>query len=147
MFKKLLQWAAVVFLILSFIVAVMADAPLASGGNRYYSDTLLGFTFIYPMVAAVILWEHGSSLNLKYLSAGVGFIATLVLIYALGFNAFVGKDLAKWIEILGLTLYFFVFVSSFTAIVGRFLKLLWRLIHALTVKVNSLSRTMGLLPR
>jgi hypothetical protein len=147
MFKKLLQWAAVVFLILSFIVAVMADAPLASGGNRYYSDTLLGFTFIYPMVVAVILWEHGSSLKLKYLSAGVGFIATLVLVHALGFNAFVGKDLAKWIEILGLILYFFVFVSSFTAIVGRVLKLLWRLIQATIVKVNSLSRTMGLLPR
>ena len=147
MFKKLLQWAAVVFLIVAFIVAVMADAPLAPGGNRYYSDTLLGFTFIYPMVVAVILWEHGSSLKLKYLSAGVGFIATLVLIYALGLNAFVGKDLAKWIEILGLTLYFFVFVSSFTAIVGRILKLLWRLIQATVVKVNSLSRTMGLLPR
>jgi hypothetical protein len=147
MFKKLLQAAAVVFLLTSFSVAVLADAPLASGGNRYYSDTLLGFTFIYPMVAAVILWEHGSSLNLKYLSAGVGFIATLVLVHALGFNAFVGKDLAKWIEILGLTVYFFVFVSSFTAIAGRVLKLVWRLIQATVVKVNSLSRTIGLLPR
>lgn len=134
MFKKLLQWAAVVFLILAFIVAVMADAPLAWGGNRYYSDTLFGFTFIYPMVVAVILWEHGSSLKLKYLSAGVGFIATLVLVHALGFNAFVGKDLAKWIEILGLTLYFFVFVSSFTAIVGRILKLLCRLLYAAAAK-------------
>jgi hypothetical protein len=142
MFKKLLQWAAVVFLIVAFIVAVMADAPLASGGNRYYSDTLLGFTFIYPMVVAVILWEHGSSLKLKYLSAGVGFIATLVLIHALGFNAFVGKDLAKWIEILGLTLYFFVFVSSVTAIVGRFLKMMWRLLQAVVVRVNGLGRAL-----
>ena len=147
MFKKLLQAAAVLFLVLSFAVAVFSNEALGPGGEFYYGKVLLGFLISYPLVAAVIVWEHRSSRNLKYWSAGVGLIATLAVVYWVGLTGFKIADPDKFDEQLLLLLYLFVFVSSLTVVLERVLKLLWRLIQATVVKVNSLSRTMGLLPR
>ena len=147
MFKKLLQAAAVLFLVLSFAVAVFSNEALGPGGEFYYGKVLLGFLISYPLVAAVIVWEHRSSRNLMYWSAGVGLIATLADVYSVGLNVFNIADPDKLDEQLILLLYLFVFVSSLTAVAVRILKMLWRLLQATVVKVNSLSRTMGLLPR
>ncbi len=147
MFTKLLQAAAVLFLVLSFAVAVFSNEALGPGGEFYYGKVLLGFLISYPLVAAVIVWEHRSSKKLKYWSAGVGFIATLAVIYSVELTGFKIADPDKFDEQLILLLYLFVFVSSLTAFAVRILLLLWRLLRATVVKVNSLSRTMGLLPR
>ena len=147
MFKKLLQAAAVLFLVLSFAVAIFSNEALGPGGEFYYGKVLLGFLASYPLVAAVIVWDHRSSRKLKYWSAGVGLIATLACVYSVGLNVFNITDPDKLDEQLILLLYFFVFVSCLTAVAGRVLKLLWRLMHATVVKLNSLGRTVGLLPR
>ncbi len=147
MFKKLLQAAAVLFLVLSFAVAVFSNEALGPGGEFYYGKVLLGFLLSYPLVAAVIVWEHRSSRNLQYWSVGVGFIATLALVYAVGLKVFNIADPDKFDHQVIALLYVFVFVSCLTAVGARILKMLWRLIHATVVKVNSLSRTLGLLPR
>ena len=143
MFKKLLQAAAVLFLVLSFAVAVFSNEALGPGGEFYYGKVLLGFLIAYPIVAAVIVWEHRSSRSLKYCSAGVGFIAMLALAYAVGLNVFNIADPDKFDHQMIALLYVFVFVSCLTAVAGRVLRLLWRLIHAVTVKVNGLGRALA----
>ena len=143
MFKKLLQAAAVLFLVLSFAVAVFSNEALGPGGEFYYGKVLLGFLISYPLVAAVIVWEHHSSKHLKYWSAGVGLIATLAVVYSVGLTGFKIADPDKFDEQLILLLYLFAFVSSLTAVVGRVLNMLWRLIHATVVKVNGVCRATG----
>jgi len=143
MFKKLLQAAAVLFLVLSFAVAVFANEALGPGGEFYYGKVLLGFLLSYPLIAAVIVWEHRSSRNLKYWSVGVGFIATLALIYSVGLNVFNIADPDKFDHQVIALLYVFVFVSCLTAVAVRTLKLLWRLSYAVFVKVNGLGSAMA----
>ncbi len=142
MFKKLLQAAAVLFLVLSFAVAVFSNEALGPGGEFYYGKVLLGFLLSYPLVAAVIVWEHRSSRKLKYWSAGVGFITTLACVYSVGLNVFNITDPDQLDEQLILLLYFFVFVACLTAVAGRVLKLLWRLLNAVAVKVTGFGTGM-----
>ena len=82
-----------------------------------------------------------------YWSAGVGLIATLADVYSVGLKLFNIADPDKFDHQMIALLYVFVFVSCLTAVAGRALKLLWRVIHATVVKVNSFGRTLGLLPR
>ncbi len=143
MFKKLLQAAAVLFLVLSFAVAVFSNEALGPGGEFYYGKVLLGFLISYPLVAAVIVWEHHSSKHLKYWSAGVGLIATLAVVYSVGLTGFNIADPDKFDEQLLLLLYLFVFVSSLASVVGRVLLLLWRLLQAVVTKVKGLSGALA----
>jgi hypothetical protein len=147
MFKKLLQAAAVVFLLTSFAVAVLSVETLGPRTNEYYNKAHTAFLLIYFFVAAVIVWEHNASRSLKYLSAGVGLIPIVALVYAAWFDGFVSRDLEARADNILFLLYIFVFVSSLASVVGRILNLLWRVTHATVVKVNSLGRTLGLLPR
>ena len=147
MFKKLLQAAAVLFLVLSFAVAVLSVEALGPRTNEYYNKAHTAFLLIYFFVAAVIVWEHNASRSLKYLSAGVGLIPIVALVHATWFDGFVSRDLEARADNILFLLYIFVFVSSLASVAGRVLKLLGRLIYATIVKVNSLGRTLGLLPR
>ena len=147
MFKKLLQAAAVVFLLTSFAVAVLSVEALGPRTNEYYNKAHTAFLLIYFFVAAVIVWEHNASRSLKYLSAGVGLIPIVALVHATWFDGFVSRDLEARADNILFLLYIFVFVSSLASVAGRVLKLLGRLIYATIVKVNSLGRTLGLLPR
>ena len=147
MFKKLLQAAAVVFLLTSFAVAVLSIETLGPRTNEYYNKAHTAFLLIYFFVAAVIVWEHNASRSLKYFSAGVGLIPIVALVYATWFDGFVSRDLEARADNILFLLYIFVFVSSLASVVGRVLLLLWRVLYAAASKAYSLSRTMGLLPR
>ena len=147
MFKKLLQAAAVVFLLTSFAVAVLSIETLGPRTNEYYNKAHTAFLLIYFFVAAVIVWEHNASRSLKYLSAGVGLIPIVALVYTAWFDGFVSRDLEARADNILFLLYIFVFVSSLASVVGRVLLLLWRVLYAAASKAYSLSRTMGLLPR
>ena len=147
MVKKLLQAAAVVFLLTSFAVAVLSIETLGPRTNEYYNKAHTAFLLIYFFVAAVIVWEHNASRSLKYLSAGVGLIPIVALFYAAWFDGFESRDPEAWADRVLMLLYLFVFVSSLASVVGRVLLLLWRVLYAAASKAYSLSRTMGLLPR
>ena len=147
MVKKLLQAAAVVFLLTSFAVAVLSIETLGPRTNEYYNKAHTAFLLIYFFVAAVIVWEHNASRSLKYLSAGVGLIPIVALVYATWFDGFASRDLEARADNMLFLLYIFVFVSSLASVAGRVLLMLWRLIYATVVKVNSFGRTLGLLPR
>jgi hypothetical protein len=147
MFKKLLQAAAVVFLLTSFAVAVLSIETLGPRTNEYYNKAHTAFLLIYFFVAAVIVWEHNASRSLKYLSAGVGLIPIVALVYATWFDGFVSRDLEARADNILFLLYIFVFVSSLASVVGRVFLLLWCVLYATASKAYSFSRTMDLLPR
>jgi hypothetical protein len=142
MFKKLLQAAAVVFLLTSFAVAVLSVETLGPRTNEYYNKAHTAFLLIYFFVAAVIVWEHNASRSLKYLSAGVGLIPIVALVYAAWFDGFVSRDLEARADNILFLLYIFVFVSSLASVAGRALLLLWRLLQSVVVKVNGLGRAL-----
>lgn len=115
MFKKLLQSAILIFLLMYVGVAVfLYDAP-AFGWSNFILFVLMGFVFIYPVVAATIVWNHNSSKKLKYVSAAAGLIASLV--YAL--------TLGSMSQFIFLT-YFFIIATSLSSVSARFLMLVWR---------------------
>ena len=142
MFKKLLQAAAVVFLLTSFAVAVLSIETLGPRTNEYYNKAHTAFLLIYFFVAAVIGWEHNASRSLKYFSAGVGLIPIVALVYATWFDGFASRDLEARADNILFLLYILVFVSSLASVVGRVLKMLWRLGYALVVKVLDLGRIL-----
>ena len=142
MIKKLLQFAAVTFLFVAVVIAFTSDESLSSGVTNYYSSAFMGFIFLYPMVAAVIVWEHSSSRNLKCWTAGAGFMFTLAFVWSIGVESFTSGDVAKWIEQLALLLYFFVLSSSLSSVFVRLFMRAWRFLRFLAVKLKGFSRAL-----
>ena len=127
MLKKLLQSAILVFLLMYAVVAIfLYDAP-AFGWSNFFLFVLMGFVFVYPVAAAIIVWNHNSSKKLKYFSAVAGLIVSLV--YAL--------TLGSMSQFIFLT-YFFIIATSLSSVSARFSMLLWRLLgyqrHHLTAQ-------------
>ena len=117
MLKKLLQSAILIFLLTYMVVAIfLYDAP-AFGWSNFFLFVLMGFVFVYPVAAAIIVWKHNSSKKLKYLSAVAGLIASLV--YAL--------TLGSMSQFIFLT-YFFIIATSLSSVSARLSMLLWRLL-------------------
>jgi hypothetical protein len=143
MIKKLLQFAAVTFLFVAVVIAFTSDESLSSGVGDYYSSAFMTFIFLYPMVAAVIVWEHSSSRNLKCWTAGAGFMITLAFVWSIGLESFTSGDLAKWIEQLALLLYFFVLSSSLSSVFVRLFMRAWGLLRFLAVKLKGFSRALS----
>ena len=77
------------------------------------------------------------------MSADVGLIPIVALVYATWFDGFASRDTETWADRVLMLLYIYVFVSSLASVAGRVLKMLWRLIYAVAVKVNGLSRAMA----
>jgi hypothetical protein len=142
MIKKLLQFAAVTFLLVALVIAFTSDESLTSGVGDYYSGAFMGFIFLYPFVAAIIVWEHSTSRNLKCWSAGAGFMVTLAFIWSIGSEPFTTGDLARWIEQLALLSYFFVLSSSLCSVFVRLFMRAWGLLRFLAVKLKGFSRAL-----
>jgi hypothetical protein len=117
MFKKLLQSAILIFLLMYAVVAIFLYDATAFGWSNFFLFVLMGFVFVYPIAAAIIVWNHNSSLKLKYSSALAGLIASLV--YAL--------TLGSMSQFIFLT-YFFIIATSLSSASARFSMLLWRLL-------------------
>ncbi|MCM0036426.1 MAG: hypothetical protein NBV66_11640 [Burkholderiaceae bacterium] len=127
MFKKLLQFAGLTFLIVSFGVAFFSDESLASGKIHSSNNAYLGFLFFYPMVAAIIVWEHNSSRNLKCFAAITGLLGTLALAWTL-FSDLSPKMPTQWDYVLVFFPYFFIIATSLSSVLARFSILVWRLL-------------------
>ena len=125
MFKKLLQFAGLTFLIISFGVAFFSDESLHK--EQIYSSgyVYLGFLFFYPLVAAIIVWEHNASRNLKYFAVITGLLGTLVLAWALFTDR---TPTTRWVYVLIFLSYFFILTTSLSSVLARFLMLIWRLL-------------------
>jgi hypothetical protein len=135
MFKKLLQFAGLTFLIVSFGVAFFSDESLASGHIHSSNNAYLGFLFFYPMVAAIIVWEHNSSRNLKCFAAITGLLGTLALAWAL-LSDLSPTTPTRWDYVLVFFPYFFIIATSLSSVLARFSILVWRLLGFLRTNPN-----------
>ena len=117
MFKKLLQSGILIFLLMYAAVAIfLYDAP-AFGWSNFFLFVLMGFVFVFPIAAAIIVWKHNSSRKLKYFSAAAGLIASLAYIWTLG-------SMSQFVFLT----YFFIIATSLSSVLARFSMLAWRLL-------------------
>lgn len=128
MFKKLLQFAGLTFLIMSFGVAFFSDESLHK--EQIYSSgyVYLGFLFFYPLVAAIIVWEHNASRNLKYFAAITGLLGTLVLAWALFKDP---TPTTRWDYVLIFFSYFFILTTSLSSLLARLSMKVWSLLNSI----------------
>lgn len=120
MFKKLLQSGVLIFLLMYTAVAIfLYDAP-AFGWSNFFLFVLVGFVFVYPITAAIIVWNHNSSKNLKYISAAAGLIASLAYIWTLG-------SMSQFVFLA----YFFIIATSLSSVLARLSMKIWRLLNSL----------------
>jgi hypothetical protein len=101
------------------VAVFLYDAP-AFGWSNYFLFVLMGFVFFYPIAAAIIVWNHNSSKNLKYISAAAGFIASLVYALSLG-------SMSQFVFLS----YFFILATSLSSLLARFSMLIWRLLNSI----------------
>lgn len=120
MFKKLLQSGVLIFLLMYKAVAIfLYDAP-AFGWSNFFLFVLMGFVFVYSITAAIIVWNHNSSKNLKYISAAAGLIASLAYIWTLG-------SMSQFVFLAC----FFIIATSLSSVLARLSMKIWRLLNSL----------------
>lgn len=138
MIKKLLQSIVVVFLFVSMVIALLVDESLSSGPANYYASAFEIVVYIYPLVAAFVVWEHNASRSLKGWSAVVGLVVTIALL-AIGMSesyTTTGAINWRWFDGAVVSLYVFAFASSLSSAFGRILMLTWSLFRLLTARLK-----------
>jgi hypothetical protein len=120
MFKKLLQSAISIFLLMGIGVAIfLYDAP-EFGWSNYFVFVLMGFAFVYPVATAIIVWNQISSKNLKYFSAEAGLIASLAYIWMLG-------SMSQFVFLT----YFFILATSLSSVLARLSMKIWSFLSSI----------------
>ncbi len=120
MFKKLLQFAILIFLLMYSAVAIfLYDAP-AFGWSNFFVFVLMGFVFVYPVATAIIVWNHNSSKNLKYFSAAAGLIASLAYLWMLG-------SMSQFVFLT----YFFILATSLSSVLARLSIKIWSFLSSI----------------
>jgi hypothetical protein len=145
MSKKLVLAAVITFLSMTVGVAFYSDGSLAGARPYYLGNVVIYSIFAYPLSAAIVLWEHRSSRALKYFSAGIGLIVTLILIWRIGSVVAMSPDVkmnGAVIDRLVVILSCFVFSSTLVSIAWRLLIRLISLLSYLTSKLKHLSRPL-----
>jgi hypothetical protein len=130
MSKKLLLAAAVTFILMALGVALDSEDSLAVGRRDYFGVVITEFISLYPLLIAFVLWEHRSTRNSRYFSAGVGLVATLAIVWSFKIDVF------KAVEPVLILLYFFILVSGFSSALWRFGIWLWRVFRYLTLELQ-----------
>lgn len=133
--KKLLLAAVTTFLLITLIVALDSEDSLAAGRHYYFGTVMTAFIYLCPVLIALVVWEHNSSRSLRYFSAGVGLIATLVLVW------FLKIDVLKAEQVL-ILLYVFFLISGFSSALCRLSVRLLRLVRYLALRLKTLGRAL-----
>lgn len=139
MSKKLLLAAVTTFLLITLIVAVDAEDSLAAGRHYYFGKVMTAFIYLCPVLIAFVVWEHKSSLIMRYFNAGIGLIATLAPVWFLK------------LEVLGVeqvlfVLYVFFLMSGFSSALWRLSTRLWGLFRYLVSKFKLFNKALNRQP-
>ena len=145
MSQKLLLAAAISFLSIALGVALCSANSLAVGRRDFYGTAVTWFVFTFPLAFGIVIWEHRTSVILKYLSAGTGLIATVILIWHIEPVSHRSTDFKTTVAVVDrLILIFscFILSTTLTSVVGRISISLWNLFRYLTLKLKYLSRAL-----
>jgi len=138
--KKLLLAAVTTFLLMAVVVALYSDGSLAGAQPYHFGNVMLYSIFTFPLAAAIVIWEHGSSRTMKYRSAGAGFIITLAVVWLMGPVPNMSSELKTSAEAFYRSIIIwscFIFSSSLMSVAGRTSFRLWVLARHLSLMVKS----------
>ena len=144
--KKLLLAAVTTFLSMAVVFAFYSDGSLAGAHPYYLGDVGIYSVVTYPLAAAIVIWEHGSSRAMKYWSAGAGLVIALTVVWLTGPVPILSSELKTSAEAFLRTIAIlscFILSSSLISVAGRILIRVWALARHLSLKVKNLG---GALP-
>ncbi len=136
MSKKLLLAGVTTFLLITLIVALDAEDSLAAGRHYYFGTVMTAFIYLCPVLIALVVWEHKSSLIMRYFNAGIGLIATLAPVWIL-------KIEVSRVEQVLILFYVFFLVSGFSSALWRLSMRLWSLYRFLVSKCKLLNKALN----
>ena len=137
--KKLLLAAVTTFLLMAVVIAFYSDGSLAGAQPYHFGNVMLYSVFTYPLAAAIVIWEHGSSRAMKYWSAGAGFVITLAVMWMMGSVPIMSSELKTSAEAFYRTIAIlscFILSSSLMSVAGRISIRVWALARHLSLKVK-----------
>jgi hypothetical protein len=141
--KKLLLAAVTTFLLMAVVIAFYSDGSLAGAHSNYLGDVWIYSVFTFPLSAAIVIWEHGSSRAMKCWSAGAGLVIALTAVWLLGPASSLSPELQTSGEAFLRSIFIlscFIFSSSLISVAGRIFIRVWALARYLFLQVKSLSR-------
>jgi hypothetical protein len=130
--KKLLLAAVTTFLLMAVVIALYSDGSLARAQPNYLGDVWIFSVFTFPLSAAIVIWEHGSSRAMKYWSAGAGLVIALTAVWLLGPASSLSSELQTSTEAFLRTIAIlscFILSSSLISVVGRISIRIWALVR------------------
>ena len=141
--KKLLLAAVTTFLLMAVVFAFYSDGSLAGAHPYYLGDVGIYSVVTYPLAAAIVIWEHGSSRAMKYWSAGAGLVIALTIVWLMGPVPNMSSELETSAEAFLRSIAIlscFILSSSLISVVGRISIRLWGLSRYLSLKVKSIRK-------
>jgi hypothetical protein len=144
MLKKLLFSAPIIFYLMLEGSYFFNDPDSPKRFPLVAFEVTFLFAFVYPMIAAVIVWLCEPSFCLKCWSLGVGSVLSLVLIFFLWWDVGLKIGKASDYGILIATLaYSFIVTTGLFALTGRLLIRLWLLFCYLALKFKTHNRALS----
>jgi len=144
--KKLLLAAVTTFLLMAVVFAFYYDGSLAGAHPYYLGDVGIYSVVTYPLAAAIVIWEHGSSRAMKYWSAGAGLVIALTVLWLMEPASSLSSELQTSAEAFLRTIVIlscFILSSSLISVAGRISIRIWALARCLFLKIKNLG---GALP-
>ena len=141
--KKLLLAAVTTFLLMAVGFAFFSEGSFAGVHPYYLGDVGIYSVVTYPLAAAIVIWEHGSSRAMKYWSAGAGLVIALTIVWLMGPVPNMSSELETSAEAFYRTIAIlscFILSSSLISVVGRISIRLWGLSRYLSLKVKSIRK-------
>ena len=141
--KKLLLAAVTTFLLMAVVFAFYSDGSLAGAHPYYLGDVGIYSVVTYPLAAAIVIWEHGSSRTMKYWSAGAGLVIALTAAWLLGPVPNMSSELKTSAEAFLRTIAIlscFILSSSLMSVAGRISIRIWALVRHLILKLKNLGK-------
>ena len=141
--KKLLLAAVTTFLLMAVVIAFYSDGSLAGAQPYHFGNVMLYSVFTYPLAAAIVIWEHGSSRAMKYWSAGAGLVIALTVLWLMGPVPNMSSELKTSAEAFLRTIAIlscFILSSSLISVAGRISIRVWALARHLILKLKNLCK-------
>ena len=141
--KKLLLAAVTTFLSMAVFFAFYSDGSLAGAHPYYLGDVGIYSVVTYPLAAAIVIWEHGSSRAMKCWSAGAGLVITLTVVWLMGPVPNMSSELKTSAEAFYRTIAIlscFILSSSLMSVAGRISIRIWALVRHLILKLKNLGK-------
>lgn len=143
MLKILFLSAPITFYILSEGSAFFYDPKEPRGFPVVMFEVTVLFAFVYPIIAAAIVWFCESSVRLKRWSMAIGFALSLVLIVFPFWDWASATDkLRDYLVLTGFWAYSFIVSTGLSALTGRLSIRLWTSFRYVSLKLKNLSRAL-----